>query len=357
MEEPAGGHEHRQLDALQRRTVHGHNSDGAFLSQQFWHEPAVETIWWDLDLLCQAMRKYCNRMQKRCHWLAEFNNRAAVDIPIRHGELPFQLWELDADQVPPQYLNRNIASSLAVYTFLAMSVDRSRSQIDSDFFLSSLVELVGGVCQSIETVAEGTIEVGTERVVIDQHGQVIGFKQCLSQRDVHVTIHGLLQRQWEVHYNAGNLVSPLTRDTQSLADILRFILTFARCRRAAGKQISEACSQFLVTWRRVLVAWFSRLADKFVLARYLNNAVSEEHAAPALQFQSPNKRKYTLVSAEAKWSTLEDARRTRASPTTVLAVKHDSPHLGCNEQAAESWMQKEQEMYLNRCACALTDHS
>ena len=83
-----------------------------------------------------------------------------MDMPI-NGDLPFQFWESNADEVPPEYLNRNIASSLAVYTYLATSVDRSRAQKDSEFCLSSLVELVMYMCRSIETVTDGTVEVGT----------------------------------------------------------------------------------------------------------------------------------------------------------------------------------------------------
>ena len=346
---------HRQHDALQRRTVCGHNSDGAFVSKQFWYEQAVETVWWDLDLLYQAMRKSCNRTQKRCHWLTEFNRRVAMDMPIINRDLPFQFWESNADDpVPPEYLNRNIASSLAVYTYLATSVDRSKAQNDWEFCLSSLVKPVMCMCRSIETVTDGTVEVGTERIVIDRLGQVVGLNQCLSQGGgLHLSITELLKREWGVQHSAGNLASPLNRDTHSLADILQFILTFARRRRAERKPISKPCFQFLVIWRRALMAWFSKLADKFVLTTYLINAVSQERPAPALHYERPNKRKYTVVSPEAKWSILEKARTNRASPTTVLAVQSDSPHLGCNEQAADTWKQKEQAMYWDICGFAL----
>ena len=101
----------------------------------------------------------------------------------------------------------------------------------------------------------------------------------------------------------------------------------------------------------------SKLADKFVSTTYLNNVVSKERPAPALQYERPNKRKYTVVSPEAKWSILEKARTNRASPTTVLAVQSDSPHLGCNEKAADTWMQKEQAMYWNLCGFALIGSS
>jgi hypothetical protein len=83
---------HRLHDALQRRTVCGHE-EGTFVSGQFWYEPAVATLWWDLDLLYQSLRIKCNRLQTKWHWLEEFKDRVDVEIPVRDGELPFLVRE------------------------------------------------------------------------------------------------------------------------------------------------------------------------------------------------------------------------------------------------------------------------
>ena len=181
------------------------------------------------------------------------NRFLAKDITARDGDVPFQFWELrNADEPPPQYLNRNICISLAVYTYLAISVDRSSSNVDAEFFVSSLVGFAAKMWASIETVAEGTIEVGTRHIVVDRHGNVSGFSECLSQPSVHLAIQELFKRDWQVQCNAGVLVSPLGRDTQNLADILNFVLMFARRRRAAGKTVSGPCSrQFEVNLRSV----------------------------------------------------------------------------------------------------------
>ena len=102
------------------------------------------------------------------------------------------------------------------------------------------------------------------------------------------------------------------------------------------------------------MSWLSKLADKLVLAAFLNNAESMAHAAPALQFRRANKRKYTVVTVEAKWETLELARKNRQDLQTVLAVRSDTPDLGCNEYGAASWSMKEHEMYWVNCGFALS---
>ena len=91
--------------SLQRRTVCPHDAgDFPTLTEQFWYEHASATIWWDLDLLYQSERRHCNRLQKRCRWLTEFNSRAAMDIaiPVVDGAAgpPFQEWQARADVVP-----------------------------------------------------------------------------------------------------------------------------------------------------------------------------------------------------------------------------------------------------------------
>ena len=78
------------------------------------------------------------------------------------------------------------------------------------------------------------------------------------------------------------------------------------------------------------------------------------HAAPALQFRRANKRKYTVVTVEAKWATLELARKNRQDLQTVLAVRSDTPDLGCNEYGAAAWTLKEHEMYWVNCGFALS---
>ena len=85
--------------SLQRRTVCPHDAgDFPTLTKQFWYEHASATIWWDLDLLYQAERDKCSRLQKRCHWMTEFSIRAAINMDIA---MPlFQEWEARREFVP-----------------------------------------------------------------------------------------------------------------------------------------------------------------------------------------------------------------------------------------------------------------
>jgi len=93
----------RRLHAdLKRRSVCEH-AEGALLAPtlQFWYEPSLEIIWWDLDLLYQSERQHCARLQKRCHWLIEFQARVEADIPVPDDAPPFLLKEnTDKNTVP-----------------------------------------------------------------------------------------------------------------------------------------------------------------------------------------------------------------------------------------------------------------
>ena len=107
-------------------------------------------------------------------------------------------------------------------------------------------------------------------------------------------------------------------------------------------------------WRRALVAWLAKLADKIVLVLYLDNVESMDLAAPAVRFNKADKRKYTFISMEAKWDILEDARATHAAPVTVLALRSKLAECGCHQDSADAWLRKEQQMYLKATGSALS---
>ena len=152
-------------------------------------------------------------------------------------------------------------------------------------------------------------------------------------------------KAWVAQHNVGIFSSDLGRDTQSVMDILRFVLTFGRRHKAKGKIVSATCTAKLDMWRQALVAWIAKLADKTVLALYLDNGASRDQLAPSTRFNRPDKRKYTQMSHDAKWAVLQDARAARTNPVTVLALRSEQSAFGCHKDAADAWMRKEQAMY------------
>ena len=93
----------------------------------------------------------------------------------------------------PEYLHQNIGSSLAVYTYLARSVERCKADISMEFFMSSLGKLVPRVCPYIGT--EGaTVDLGNGSIAISRDGQVAGFNECLSH-GIHMTGQSLLRNE------------------------------------------------------------------------------------------------------------------------------------------------------------------
>ena len=94
--------------------------------------------------------------------------------------------------VGPEYLNRNVASSLALYTYLARSVDRCMAAT-MEFFMSSLDKVVLRVLSSIEDQGS-RVDLGTGSIVIYRDGQATGFKECLSAVGVHLATQELLKK-------------------------------------------------------------------------------------------------------------------------------------------------------------------
>lgn len=177
---------------LQRRTVYD-NDDGAFLTSQFWFQPATETLWWDLQLLMQTMRQACSKLQKKCHWLQVLNQRVSVDIP---NEPPFQIRQKSNDngEVSSEFLNTDICNSRALYTFATVSIDRCKHTVEAQFFISSLCKLLSRVCGSSTAIdAGGVVQVGAATLEIDRAGQVIGFNNILDQ--LHQTSRQVLERE------------------------------------------------------------------------------------------------------------------------------------------------------------------
>ena len=101
------------------------------------------------------------------------------------------------------------------------------------------------------------------------------------------------------------------------------------------------------------------MADKLVLAECLNIAECEQRPPPSLRFNyedGASKRKYTVVSVEAKWDCLRMARDVRTSCSTVLALTQilGTSEFGCAEKMGAPWMRKEQEIYHDQCGLALS---
>ena len=81
-----------------------------------------------------------------------------------------------------QHLNKNIATSHALYTYLAISVDKCKTTKGSQFFMSSLCKLAVCVCPHIERVGVfAELNTGAGIIHIRRDGQVSGFAACMKQ--------------------------------------------------------------------------------------------------------------------------------------------------------------------------------
>ena len=91
-------------------------------------------------------------------------------------------------------------------------------------------------------------------------------------------------QDWDEQVRGDILVSPLRGDSHSLADVLRFVLTFERRQRAKKRHRSSPCERVLMLARRACVSLLSKLSDKVIRDKILPNQDCAEQAAPSQQF-------------------------------------------------------------------------
>ena len=324
---------------LQRRTiVHGHDEAGAFPSTQFWYHGQSGTLWWDLDLLYQTLRQQCDRKQKKNEWLLSFNKEAAADAAsFQRSQSP--------SLVTSDRLNHNIATSSAVYTYVAMRITHAKDTKESEFFFKALSKLATAVCSHIgECQSRMTLGNDTCNLTVDKLGQVAGLQQLLDR--FHTQTRKRLVTYWDTQYKNGVMVGPLVRDTHNLSDILQLFFGYPRHQKCFRRKIE---CDYWATVHKSLAAWLANLVDKFVLHNFLNDAASMDRPPPSVIFRGV-KRSYSVLTPEAKWLVLSKSRLANTSPSSVVTIMNDPAQtaftqIGCHPKTADSWKEKEQTMY------------
>ena len=130
--------------------------------------------------------------------------KAFVWNECKHHHSKFHL-RFGHKETPPECLNKNIATSLAVYTFLAVSVDKCKSPEESNFLMSYLANLVPLASSYISCVAERSVEINNVHIHIDKHGQASGFKACTLS--VHSAIQKVVAQDTWLHKHICNIVA------------------------------------------------------------------------------------------------------------------------------------------------------
>jgi hypothetical protein len=93
------------------------------------------------------------------------------------------------------------------------------------------------------------------------------------------------------------------------------------------------------------VKWLSGGMDMYVTNVYMPNH-NTEHPPPALRKHKDVK--YVRVSVDAIWNLLEQAKATGISLAGATALKHDDTALGCTPSQCDHWINKFQQMYMQR---------
>ena len=338
---PLAGLQGLALANLARRTLHPEDQDAlaGFLGQQFWYDNATQKLWWDLDSVFQRLRTSCHKMQKKHDWLKVVGNRASLDLAI---DEPFL-------HAPTNEMNRWVCTTVALHTFLFVTGDECKSDGEAKYVQDAYAGLIQRSIAAIREPADGQVIVGHNTLTIDRGGQVTGFRQHIESQ--HASVHTMLLREWSMQHIARKLSSSIDRETLSLLDVVTFVMTLRRRRALRMRPFSKYSRRFMDTMRRALISWSTRMADRWVLAKYLNDQKAAERPAPALVWHSrPGKRKYAKVSAEAAWDIIEKVRKMNGDLRQALWLNSDQAELGCSPFQDSVWIHKLLTMYYKRSA-------
>ena len=326
------------LANLSRRTP----EESIFMSRQFWHDQTTQKVWWDLDSVYQHLRLFCGKLQKRNHWINVLKSRASQDL---EDVPPFH--QVSRKDTPTHVLNQCVCTTEALHTFIFVTVNECKFEKEATLVQHTYMCLIQLGVSAIRTAEDGVVSIGTSALQIDRRGQVTGFVQCV--KTLHKTVCAVFITDWESQHNEGLLSSHIARETLSFLDVVTFAMTFAKRRRHSGKSCSAACLAFLATVRHALVSWSTKLADRWVLEKYLHDQAAAGRAPPAISFRKEGKRKYTKVSPCAAWDIIEKVKKVRnVSLRQALQLSDDQEELGCSPFADSVWIHKLLLMYYNR---------
>ena len=104
--------------------------------------------------------------------------------------------------VPTDYLDRDIATTVALYTYIAISVDVSPRGANASthtgsksFFLSSLIKAVEHAVRFVRRADDRTIQCGPMTIAVDSAGTAVGFRQCMTHASLHIAVQRLLEKE------------------------------------------------------------------------------------------------------------------------------------------------------------------
>lgn len=292
------------------------------------------------------LRKHCGKVQKKNHWVDEFQKRITEDVPSQ----PPSMFPTSEDV---SMIKSPICKTSALLAFYWISVDRCRSDEEKSLILSFLGKSSQRACSVITSSADGVLnfENANDEIAVDPLGRVFGFQQILD--NCHQTVQKMLATDWDEQYLARRLFGPFRAASHNLVDIITFVSTCERRRRAKGRPVSKACHLFLRQIRLVILEWMGPLLEAYVWANYGEGVARADRGPPSLKYRrNGSTRSYVVVKPESAFDIIEKARAARTNLSQAVALKSDEDQYGCDVSIGDTWLQKMLQMYYKRCEFA-----
>ena len=128
-----------------------------------------------------------------------------------------------------QVLNQSVCTTMALHTYIYLTVDKCRHPQESVHFECMYNGLIKCGLEAMRTYPRSedrVIMIGAHALDVDHQGQVSGFRQCLET--LHSSVSAMMVSHWTGLHNDGSIASSLMRETLSLCDVAYFLLTYGR---------------------------------------------------------------------------------------------------------------------------------
>jgi hypothetical protein len=185
------------------------------------------------------------------------------------------------------------------------------------------------------------------RVEISHNGTVRNFREVLARVFSSHALPSILAA-WADMFGAGVLSACLEGDANSIADILRFIVTFGKWRRSSGKRpLSQSTMKKLFHLRETVCYVIAAGVDIYTLQHYtLWHSVDK--AMPTRGRQAGKKRKYVRLDPGSIFDLMADSREVSTSLRELVKIRRKDAHVGSSQSATDVWHNKAHNMYSNK---------
>lgn len=313
-------------------------------------------LWWALDHLYDKFRS-CGENRALFKWILWFRH-GVTETEYTNG----LFIHTKRQDLPQDALRENIASTVAVISFLAFIQKESRTQQIIDYVRGWMPQIASRACSILTSARSIPIEEMLP-LTISPGGVVRGLEESLSNR--HRTVFVVVQKAWNAMYESGEVSEQLISGenlANSLQDLVYFLFSIEKKRKENGQHMwprSSAVGSTLWKLQKAIVSFLAVGVDVFTRGWYMLehdcSTVPPSRRGSGGSSQELQSAKKVRMTPDAIYELLESARKRTVNVRAGLGLLERtrlSTVAGCKANAVDAWVRRSQSIYDHRAALA-----